>query len=823
MIPHASASISNPGDYYNVSSAIPTSEQLTAHAEAKNSLYTVVVRNQEWTGCYKDVTISGTANYTWQKEVSRLVNYFDSGEGIWKSKTVTDWETQYGSVSDKKEHCSYGPVSYGTFYDVPVSSIYPLTGGSASAVHNEGQSVGNVSVGPGAGGPGADHIGLNYNFVVIKDCEATVSQTTGDRYESQQDVEARALDKLRNAISAKENELKAKINGCSVTVSDPVNYNFGGLSVTSTSSNDKKPVVGNATNDTPPTPIDSSYPNGTYKGQGSASWSNGISCGMVPNNVVVHTPVVNYVTKDNIEVQRFINQKINKDESTKKYIQLDKIFRITIPDEGEHITDQGYGNRRYNTRGLKYRSDGGEKTNWGAKKDFKFPFDVYVLYNVTFNGETTDLNKISSYETYLLKAEKWLSEADISSTTIDLSNNSQIFLLPVWALETDGEISTRVLAENAVSEAKISRSQLEANKDRGEDDNYKYSATKNIAVEIIGKIYDLQVHESVDVDWNGKIQGSKTNNNYVTASEFPFGNTYIGSGIKSQNSNPAYKYAPKLGYTFSFNFKTKGRKSNEIQIDITKFSFVSKDGGGAQEVDLWYKPTGYTTYLKIDGNVGNLKVTPNDDYLRIPPIEKQDSQKVYPIEKKMSMYSRWIGNVPYNYSNKVSIGTFKQMVLPHTLRFVFDNFDEYVIGKGNLYKKNKDSISNDAAIAGVENGDDRVLGSVGRWYTGYTLPQTTVAVPKNIDPNNKPGEILKNGYILVSFGIKSRDNGNEYLLYHGPETDFDQGKAKPNWIENDPNPIKLPTTKDADVPPDSIALYESDYSAQMDRVPGMDF
>ncbi len=540
---------------------------------------------------------------------------------------------------------------------------------------------------------------------------------------------------------------------------------------------------------------------------------------LFPNHVKVHTPTINKSYAEKTE--EFINQKINIEPDV-TYLQLDKSFKVAFPNKGTHISEDGYETRDY----LYKQAVPAELTNWGLYKDVKFDFDVYLKY------KDGGIDKL-----FLLRSGDWLcdSVADVDKVAkINTNTNcwEYEFLIPVWAPEGKHTINTQVVAENYASMAD-SNGKVDVNAisvpEKNTDPN-KYIATKDISIEIIGKIYDLQVHESVDVDWNGKVQGSKYNNKYVTASEFPFGNTYTGAGIRSQNANSAYKYAPKLGYTFSFNFKTKGRKSSEIQIDVTKFSFVSKDGGNAETVDLWYKPTGSSTYIKIDNNIGNLKIAPNDDYLRILPIEKQNSQKIYPIEKRIGAYANWIGNVPYNYSNKVAIGTFKKMLLPHTLRFVFDNFDEYVAGKGNLYKKDRASIISDATLAGQENGDDRVVGSVGRWYTGYTLPQTTVAVRPGSNPNTNPGDIKKNGYILVSFGIKSRDrNGNEeYLLYHGPETKLPDGTTNdgvptPDWTTNTPNPIKLPTGKDANVPPDAIALYESNYSAATDRVQGMDY
>ena len=91
---------------------------------------------------------------------------------------------------------------------------------------------------------------------------------------------------------------------------------------------------------------------------------------MKVNNVFVHTPVVNNANITYVEP--FINQKISK--SDVEYLQLDKSFTVTIPNDGTHKNVKGYGTRLYNS----WQAVPKTITNWGKIKDVKISFDVYL-------------------------------------------------------------------------------------------------------------------------------------------------------------------------------------------------------------------------------------------------------------------------------------------------------------------------------------------------------------------------------------------------------------------------------------------------------------
>ena len=813
MTPKAGASIWNTEDKYDVTKAIPTSENTSSSCSAKSVLYNIVARTRSYTGSVSSpVPITATVTYSWKyKNPNYNADVSGSQEYLTDSDTYTS-DTAYFSDSVTQ-----------TYYDVPTSNIYPLSGGSASAKLGS-YAVGSVSLPPsGINGAPPQTNNVTENKQRIED-SYSLTGSVGP-YSSKSDAEAAAKDKASELIDAQKGALHGILDYTSCP--SKISYSWQGLSVNeggiSGSPSPSPYMTGGSAG---PSLIPSTYPNGTYVGQGKASYAGFGSVGMAPNNVVVHTPVVDNLTKDDITTEDFVNQKINIDNNI-KYIQLDKKFIVKIPDNGVHIGEKGYSEggaeNTYNTKGgyAGTRKD----TNWGVIKDYRFSFDVYVLYDYV-----SDTN----YKTYLLKAETWLSQCSDRPSSIDLTKNSQMFLVPVWTVEGKQQVRTRVIAENFQGD-------YTAIQDGANKDNTKYIATRDVDVEVIGRIYDLQVINDTDVDWTG-IQSSKYRKNYVLANEFPFGNIYRDSTTLSQNTNAAYQYAPKLGYAFTFSFKTKGRKSNQINIDVTKFQFASKTTGLVQDVDLYYKPKNSSQYVLLTNYSGNIKLTPNSPSLKVPADEITSSTKIYPIERNVDVYNKWIpSDVPHNYSVPVNIGTFKNMTLNHVLRFTYDNFAEYI--STGLYKKNVDEIKADAKIEGVEEGEDVVVGSVGHWYAQYVLPVSTVAVPKGSNPNTQPQTILKNGYILVSFDIKTQEKitgTSDYLKYFGPEARFKPeeitgstpkpGDEKtPEVIEREWNDGGTISThigtipNEVTIPSNVVAMFESDFTALNDNIPGLSY
>ena len=544
--------------------------------------------------------------------------------------------------------------------------------------------------------------------------------------------------------------------------------------------------------------------NGWYNSSAGASYSavpsfdgKADSAGASPSNVFVHTPVVNNTI---ITVEPFINQKVTQ-ESGITYLQLDKKFTITIPDDGTHIGAKGYGTRNYNS----YQAVPGSITNWGKIKDVKVPFDAYLLPSKT-----------------LIKAGTWISDYGLAT-----AQNTYTFLVPVWSEEAKGKIETRVVAENILVYANGSKvisgfiQEGDAN-----TDSSKYIAQQEIPVEVVGKIYDLRISGTNDPGWPG-ISGKE--GNYVTSPEFPFGQS-------GQNSMKQYKFAPKLGYVVEFDFKTKGVKTDNVDVSIQPegFYFIGKNGGTAQEVDLYFK-TITNQYVKIAAGTNNSNIIVNlsNPFMRVDKNEIIDSTRIM---------KQQIG-VLYTYVENVLIGMLPDLNIPEKLRLCYNNFLEYKNITG-LYGKSEAEISNDAngglsystgKYDKVNNGRDTVIASVGHWYAGYRLPSSTIAVPKGTTANQilrNPDVIKKNGYILVKFDIVGKSGDDDYLRYTGPESITEPGSYDKNpdgtdkkWQDPEtgnpdtvsPNQqVKLPNEETGIIPDGITILFETDLKANND-------
>lgn len=767
LTPSVSASISN--NKYDVTKAIPTSENLTYSITADKALYDITTREYKLTAGVKDITIVLKAFYTYKykekediykKDENGNIETDEKGNKIVEgTKTVT--KTRTGFVSRTLEE-KYSKEIVKYFYDVPKSNIYPVFSGVVSAKKAEQTLIsGGLSL-LGTETPGAQIFSaINGKNPDVGDDKGIYTYSLGKLFSSYDD--ANNAIKERGEYEAKQ-AIDTEIENA-IGVNGSINYGYEGLEV-KTESISGSPDVGTSSNSTTKV-IPYDYSNGTYEGAAVAFYTIGsFSAGC--NNVVIHTPVVNNAK---ITVEKFVNQKINKN-SSRTYLQLDKQFTIQIPDNGQHISEKGYGNRKYNTKGNLTVTP--KETSWGKEKIIVIPFDVY-----RHNSDGTK-TFISANEVQKVKG-----------------NTNYTYTIPVWVKEGDYTIETRVIAENQQNDNFEIGANLNLN---------NYIAKRDIPVEVIGKIYDLRVSSSNDPGWYNNIKGE-----YITDKDFPFGQ-------QGQNKISSYKYAPKLGYTFVFDFKTKGRKSNNIEVSaFPEFYFVSKNGGSAQKVDLYYN-TVREKYVKIDAQDTRIPLTVkyNDTYMKVPAQEKIDTNKIYKTK--------------YNYNLGVNVGTFASMHLPHDLRLCYNNFDEYV---GKLYGKNatKNSIISDAAMKTsytdeTSGGENIVIGSVGHWFAGYRLPASTIAVEPGtkVTPSNANSIKKSNGYILVKMNIKTKYENWDYLKYTGPEGLNESANiTTPDWEKTyDPNnssnhqDVILPNGKPADVPNGTIIIYDSDLRSTND-------
>ena len=487
------------------------------------------------------------------------------------------------------------------------------------------------------------------------------------------------------------------------------------------------------------TTIPRSYPNGVYLGANNGVATYGADRTFVfnVNNVIVRTPVVN---KTNITPEKFVNQKINRKDIT--YLQLDKSFVIDIESNGNHTeitSSNGYGKRKYN------EGQGQNGNSWAKAYQVSMGFDTY---------------KIDGNNSVFVPGGTWT----------DFTNGSTKFMVPVWVDEGEYRIETRVVAENLLGNITEYNTGIGANTGINQ-----YAAADSVDVEVIGLLYDLHILENTGMAFEEADDIGATE---VGEGEDPFG-VPEESTVEKDNSD----YIPSVGSSFAFDFKSKGRKSETIEVKVAEngFYFATKTDGtvsNAKTVDLWYKKDGQGNYIKLtkDDVDSTIVVTPDAEYMHIEKSEMDNSNRVYPAE----------GLRAIDYSIPINIGNAMKINLPHDLRLVYDNIREY---ENALYMNSRTTIYENAISTlgnnsnprdDNESGSDRVIGSVGHWYVSYKLPSTTVAVERGKDPNENSSAILKNGYILVDFGIMSKapsgnSDANGYLLYSGPQMRLDAG------------------------------------------------
>jgi hypothetical protein len=460
------------------------------------------------------------------------------------------------------------------------------------------------------------------------------------------------------------------------------------------------------------------------------------------NPVTVHTPVINYsaVSDD----QRH-NQKTNPNLKRSALI-LERPFVVRIPTSGQHLPESsypGYGNRDYEKY---YRT-----------KQVKFPFDVYDATQTIFHPKDT-----------------WID--------IPVEQLETTFFLPVWVDEGDYQVYFRNIAENAPDELPY---QYDANLDL-----YNHVAADEVAVEVIGRLYDFHITDVADYNWERVFRVAE-GSNQPTGVSYWIGDKNI-DGDRRGNSSPytlsiypgshplqGYKNAViKTGYHFKFDLKTKGNMFGQQDgIRITpQFRYVSKTGKDYGEVDLYYR-TDQNPFVKIGSkqDVVQRYTILNERLRNVPVQELIDTAKYeYQYENEIKQGGKASGLTKEAYidrfinkqsKQKTPIGSYSLLLLPRQLGTM--------IGP-------KDWYWNDTMPASVNQMRANV--AVQRWYGGYSLPAAHYVVKKGTNLgrygtlDDKSTVFLQNsdpdGYIIVNFNIESIRDGNlkePHLQYiHAP-------------------------------------------------------
>ncbi|MGE6667949.1 DUF5704 domain-containing protein [Paenibacillus xylanexedens] len=459
------------------------------------------------------------------------------------------------------------------------------------------------------------------------------------------------------------------------------------------------------------------------------------------NTVTVHTPVVNYslVSDDQPHNQKTIPN------MARSALILERPFTVRIPTSGQHLdvnSYPGYGDRDY--------------AKYYRIKQVRFPFDVYSADRTQFYPRST-----------------WI---DIPVDVLDTT-----FYLPVWVDEGDYQVEFRNIAENAPADFE-SMSRSNAQPDANTDLTY-HLASDEVSVEVIGRLYDFEITDIADYNWElvfRRFKGSiaPTWISYWTGTQGIDGDK---RGNKPQftvpirpGSHPLQGYqnvAVKTGYHFKFDFKTKGNMfgpRDGIRLTPT-FDFVSKDGKTRVPVDLYYS-TNQRSFIRIGSAEDQVKrfVILNDRLRQVPSEQLRDTA-TYKYNRYGEIHPGMMSERTYQeyYRDKFTkmktpVGGYSLLLMPEQLR-------TFIGPKTNIpTNASADVLRANAAIQ--------------QWYGEYSLP----AEPDVVQAGTNLAEygrthggldatspiFLKNGYIVVNFNLESIQEGNlraPHLQYiHAP-------------------------------------------------------
>ncbi len=430
------------------------------------------------------------------------------------------------------------------------------------------------------------------------------------------------------------------------------------------------------------------------------------------SDVTVHTPVV---CNGSISDERQWNQMLTPDR-TKESLILDRTFVLYLPTEGEHMQVLGYGSRDYK--------------KYTEHREVEFPFDVYL-------------------------GDKYYS----AHTKITITNDETFFYLPIWVKEGNYTIQCRTFSISAKSNGCESMEEEFANLNLE-----NYVAVSEIPVEVSGRLYGFQITDISDYPlWYPVFRkkdslkpsgiryfvGNKNENGIHRSDLIPLTIPLI----KGSHPLNAEAGITPLGYTFRFQISTVGEMyDSEDFIQLTpSFYYVSKDGKGRQEVDLYYGETierEKHVLVKVGSKMDLTNIKKRylgNPYIAVPENEIEVKQRITQEDLNAMCY------------HEKPMFTFHHILLSDAFRtYTGENYTP--TGKIPM---------------GVD--ESTVTCSKQKWYGEYYLPSQVVIVPKGYDlvkAEQKCGSFnyredfwLKDGYILIQFDIVTIKDRKKHLSY----------------------------------------------------------
>lgn len=523
------------------------------------------------------------------------------------------------------------------------------------------------------------------------------------------------------------------------------------------------------------------------------------------NDINIYTPIVNY-----IELIPLNNSGDNDnqliDETKENVLTLDSVFTVNIPHGGMHIyavdgagnAYKGYGDKLYNYDGSRekdettFSSKGLKRNVFSKMKLIKFSFDTYAIkYNP--DGSIKDSK--------LILANTWFNLGELDKNT-GMNIEKYNFMIPVWVQDnTSGNISVRIVASNAPEEYDVYAEDGSVSYISNEASNSKdvYILQKDFDIFIAGVLYDLQIRDSDDIGWFGKLTSALKIGNI---SEIK--NMFLPIGQANQNKFVGYKYGLKLGYRFYFDLKTKGKSNEEIEI-VPEYYYVSSDGAIAtNDISIFYDKVD-EKYIKLNlDNDLKVKMAMADTHGQ---VNNKDNFNIELVKGKLL-------NIDKNYTLATIIGS---LVKGLNLTSV-DNMlpRNNILESATLYgyKNNTTKFVEEALESEMIEKEDDIRNANGHWYGEFYLPaSTTVALGSNVTRENilrNQNMELKDGYIVVIFKtIETKSDEERYLSYAKPNEKTRFEKEGANYS---PYEITLPNGIIAEIPSleegIAMAIYE---------------
>jgi hypothetical protein len=435
-------------------------------------------------------------------------------------------------------------------------------------------------------------------------------------------------------------------------------------------------------------------------------------------------------------------------------------FIVKFSNNGTHRNIKGYGTRDYSE--YLYQKDG------YSGNALKFPIDLMIDAGYDYD-ESND---------YLLKANEWW--------LLTTGTKEMRFYLPEWVAEGTYDVEFRSVALNGTVT------------DHSDEEYANLSPRNRVAsaensIQVTGKMYGFTVFDiSSKAEWADVFKAGTTLK-FNNLTKYPDGTKnaafdktkayYYTAGIKNElgvstgrnekytfpfmaGSNPKTKNLGvlKAGYIWRFKLDTvSSLMSNDaasIKI-VPTFYWVDENGGGREQVDLYYNETWdgkKHTIVRVGGttDASNKKTdyAGNTDW-GINPDELKTTAAI-----RGQNLSTWTGTkaTVYTYQGLTSNVLFKTFSNSKYAKLMIDGGD------------NGTKTSND--ITKLKQS----------WYFEYSLPEFH-AVTKGYDVdayirstgtlNYKESFWKKNGYVIVHFDIEAYDkNGTKIMTYAAPNNNM---------------------------------------------------